>query len=240
MNIITSRSFLWFNCRSIEYILRLLLATNDWLHACVTVERFLVVFLGVGFNKATSKKYAKRMIWVIVLVVAASILHDPIHRRLFDDIEEERTWCILRSTPQLEIYDRFINIFHFLIPFSLNFILAIGIIFYAAKQRSSIEKKFTFRQQLRKQFSRHKHLILSSILLVILAVPRLIISFLPNCMKSPKEYQLFLAGYFISFIPPILHFFIFVLTSEIYKKEFDILARQKWKAFRRRLNPNNE
>ncbi|CAF4010671.1 unnamed protein product, partial [Adineta steineri] len=68
MNIITSRSFLWFNCHSIEYLLRLLLATNDWLHACVTVERFLVVYLGIRFDKPNSKKYAKRMIWVIVLL----------------------------------------------------------------------------------------------------------------------------------------------------------------------------
>ncbi|CAF0864860.1 unnamed protein product [Adineta steineri] len=240
MNIITSRSFLWFNCRSIEYLLRLLLATNDWLHTCVTVERFLVVFLGVGFKKATSRKYAKRMIWVIVLSVAASILHDPIHRRLIDDSEEERTWCMLHITRQLEIYDRFINIFHFLVPFSCNFILVIGIIFLTARQRSALKKEVTFQQHLKKQLNHHKHLILSSILLIILAVPRLIISFLPNCMKSPKEYKLFLAGYFVSFIPPILHFFIFVLTSEIYKKEFETLSRRKWKAFRRRLYPNDE
>ncbi|CAF0844325.1 unnamed protein product [Adineta steineri] len=240
MNIITGRSFLWFNCRSIEYLLRFLLAANDWLHACVTVERFLVIFLGVHFNKTTSKQYAKRTVWIILLSCAASIVHDPIHRRLIDDSEEERTWCILRITPQVEIYDRFINIFHFLIPFSLNFILAIGIIFLTARQRSAVQHEVTFKQQLRKQLSQHKHLILSSILLVILAVPRLVISFLPNCMKSPKEYGLFLAGYFVSFIPPILHFFIFVLTSEIYKKEFEIMMKQKWIVFQRRLNPNYE
>ncbi|CAF0915257.1 unnamed protein product [Adineta steineri] len=238
MNIITGRSFLWFNCRLIEYLLRFLLAINDWLHACVTVERFLVVFLGVRFNKATSKQYAKRTVWIILLSTAASIVHDPIHRRLIDDSEEERTWCILRITAQLEIYDRFINIFHFLIPFSLNFILAIGIIFLNARQRSALKQEVTFKQQLRKQLNQHKHLILSSILLVVLAVPRLIISFLPNCMKSPKQYALFLAGYFVSFIPPILHFFIFVLTSKVYKKEFDIMIRKKWRAFRLRLNPN--
>ncbi|CAF1485603.1 unnamed protein product [Adineta steineri] len=240
MNIITSRSFLWFNCHSIEYLLRFLLAINDWLHACVTVERFLVIFLGVRFNKAISKQYATRTVWIILLSTAASIVHDPMHRRLIDDTEEGRTWCILRLTPQLEIYDRFINIFHFLIPFSLNFILAIGIIFLTARQRSAVQHEVTFKQQLRKQLSQHKHLILSSILLVILAVPRLVISFLPNCMKSAKEYKLFLAGYFVSFIPPILHFFIFVLTSEIYKKEFEIMMKQKWRAFQRRLNPNYE
>src|SRR6185503_5197054 len=104
--------------------------------------------------------------------------------------------------------------FHFIIPFSLNFISAISIIIITARQRASIKKESTFKKHLREQSYHHKHLILSSILLVILSLPRLIISFLPNCMKSPKEYKLFLAGYFISFIPPLLHFFIFVLTSE--------------------------
>ncbi|UJR29622.1 hypothetical protein I4U23_017170 [Adineta vaga] len=56
----------------------------------------------------------------------------------------------------------------------------------------------TLQKQIEEEFDRHKHLILTLILLIILAVPRLIISFLPNCMKSPKEYPIFLTGYFLA------------------------------------------
>ncbi|CAF3966927.1 unnamed protein product [Adineta steineri] len=237
MNTITNRSFLLFNCISIEFIIRFLLATTDWLHVFVTIEQFFVAFVGINFDKAKSRKLAKRIIFIVFVLTGVSILHDPIHRRLIDDIDEERTWCLVKFTSRVETYNRFINIFHFIIPFSLNVLLVIGIMIITARQRSSTQRQFTFRKQLKRRFYRHKNLILNSILLIILALPRLIISFLPNCMKSPKEYKLFLASYFISFIPPILHFFIFVLTSKIYKKEFTTMFRQKWTIFRRYFFP---
>ncbi|CAF3526078.1 unnamed protein product [Adineta steineri] len=237
MKAITQQSFLLFNCTSIEFILRFLLATTDWLHAFVTIERFFVVFLGIRFNKAKSRRLAKIIIFLIIVLSAASLIHDPVHRRLIDDTEEQRTWCLVEFTSKVETYNRFINIFHFIIPFAVNFILVIGIMIITARQRSSAQRNVTFQQQLKRQFGQHKHLILSSILLIILALPRLITSFLPNCMKTPKEYKLFLASYFISFIPPILHFFIFVLTSKIYKKEFTTMFKQKWEIFQRWFFP---
>ncbi|UJR20084.1 hypothetical protein I4U23_023216 [Adineta vaga] len=238
MNIITHRSVLLIHCISIEFILRDLLASTDWIHACVTVERFLIVFLGVRFDKTKSRYYAKIMINLIFLLTTISFLHDPVHRRLSHNTEEQRTWCLTAYRSNIEIYNKFINIFHFIIPFAMNFIFVLGIIILTAKRHSQARKQATFAQQLKDEFDRHKHLILSSILLIILAVPRLIISFLPNCMKSPKEYKLYLAGYFLSFIPPLLHFFIFVLTSRVYKKEFKILMRRKWKNLRRCVRSN--
>ncbi|CAF1408465.1 unnamed protein product [Adineta steineri] len=238
MNAITHQSFLLFSCTSIEFILRFLLATTDWLHAFVTIERFFVVFLGVHFDKAKSRRLAKIIIFLILVLTAASIIHDPVHRHLIYDTEEQRTWCLVEFTSQVETYNSFINIFHFIIPFAVNVILVIGIMIITAKQRSSAQRNVTFLQQLKRQFDQHKHLMFSSIALIILALPRLVTSFLSNCMKTPKEYKLFLASYFISFIPPILHFFIFVLTSKIYKKEFTTMFKQKWEIFQRCFFPN--
>ncbi|CAF1037002.1 unnamed protein product [Adineta ricciae] len=237
MQILTWRFILFFNCTPVEFLLRLLLTTTDWYHVFVTIERFLVVFLGVRFDKAKSRAFAKTLVLISPVLVAASILHDPIHRHLIDDVEDQRTWCIVTFAFQTETYNRFINIFHFIIPFSLNLILTIGIIFITARQRSSAKRQFTFEQHLKSQFYRHKHLIVSSILLIVFILPRLIISFLSNCMKSAKDYKLFLVSYFISFVPPILHFFIFVLTSEIYKKQFNAMIRRKWKKYRHCLFP---
>ena len=79
---------------------------------------------------------------------------------------------------------------------------------------------------LREQWRHHNHLILSSIILIVLATPRQIISFLSGCMKSPRQPGLFLLGYFVSFISPLLAFAIYVLPSPTYKKEFDTVARQ--------------
>ena len=76
------------------------------------------------------------------------------------------------------------------------------------------------------QIKEHKHLLIAPVILVILAIPRLVISFLPGCMESSGDALLFLMGYFISFIPPILPFFIFVFLSKIYKEEFQQSIRR--------------
>ena len=57
-------------------------------------------------------------------------------------------------------------------------------------------------------------------LLVTLSVPRLMLAFLPGCMKSTDNLWIYLAGYFVSFVPPLLTFPIFVLPSRFYRKEF--------------------
>ncbi|CAF4837752.1 unnamed protein product, partial [Rotaria socialis] len=56
---------------------------------------------------------------------------------------------------------------------------------------------------------------------IIIAIPRLIISFGSECMKSVQSPWLYLSGYFIPFMPPLLVFIIFVLPSEFYRKEFN-------------------
>ena len=234
MSIIMSRSFLLFSCISIEFVLRSLIAITDWLHACVSVERILNVIFGARFNKAKSKKTAKLVIFGVFLFTIVSVLHDPVNRRLIDDEEEKRTWCLVRFTSSVEIYNSFINIFHFIIPFSIKVFSTFGIIVGMARKRASIQKHTTYSSHLTEQFHHHKHLLISSGLLIILALPRLIISFSFGCMKSARNPVIFLIGYFVSFIPPSLTFFIFIPNSEIYKKQFNAMISRKWKAIRRK------
>ncbi|CAF3969916.1 unnamed protein product, partial [Adineta steineri] len=52
------------------------------------------------------------------------------------------------------------------------------------------------------------------------ALPRLIILFTSRCMKSAQNPWLFLVGYYISFVPPLLIIPVFILPSTTYKKEF--------------------
>ncbi|CAF4398238.1 unnamed protein product, partial [Rotaria sordida] len=58
-------------------------------------------------------------------------------------------------------------------------------------------------------------------------LPRLIISFSSKCMESTRDPWLFLSGYYISFVPSLLIFAVFVLPSKKYKEESLILIRKK-------------
>jgi hypothetical protein len=153
---------------------------------------------------------------------------------LIYDEEEQRTWCIVRYSSTMRIFDSTMHILHFFIPFSINLISAAFIIVMVARNHSIARKQQTYRQYLRQEFHQQKHLIISPIILFILAFPRLVISFLSGCMKSIRDPWLYFVGYFISFIPPLLTFVVFICPSDTYKKEFDkIVKRYRTAVFRR-------
>jgi hypothetical protein len=211
----------------IDFLLRFLSTTIEWLNACVAIERVLNITLGIHFDKQKSKSWARFTVIIVILINVVSVIHDPLNRRLLEDTEEQRIWCIVSYTHSswLNIYNTSLNIIHFIVPFIINFISACVIIVNTARKRSDARKNQTFREHLKEQFEEHKHLLISSSILVILALPRLIISFFSGCMKSARDPWVFLAAYFISFIPPVLIFFIFVIPSETYRTQF----RLSWK-----------
>jgi hypothetical protein len=102
------------------------------------------------------------------------------------------------------------------------------VIIIAARTRSNSQKKTPFKEHLREQLQHHKHLLISPLILVVLALPRLIISFLSGCMKSARDSWLYLIGYFISFVPSMMTFVVFVLPSEMYRKEFSKSMKRLW------------
>jgi hypothetical protein len=88
------------------------------------------------------------------------------------------------------------------------------------RERSHVRLNQSFREHLRIEFKQHKHLFISPCILIVLALPRLVIAFLSGCMKSGRDPWVFIAGYYISFVPPILIFIVFILPSEKYKQNF--------------------
>ncbi|UJR12844.1 hypothetical protein I4U23_017018 [Adineta vaga] len=221
MAIITNQSFLNIQCILIDFLIRICLSMDQWLNACVAIERALTVRSGVNFNKHKSKKIAKWMICVLIIITITTAIHDPIHRRLIndDDEEEKRTWCIVRYSKEIEIFNSIVNIIHFLGPFLINLLSALFIIIVGARQRACARPRQSYREHLLEQFRDHRQLLIAPFILIILAFPRLYISFISNCMKSAHNSWLYLIGYFISFVPSMLTFVVFVLPSDLYSKE---------------------
>ncbi|CAF1360066.1 unnamed protein product [Adineta steineri] len=236
----TSRSFLYFQCMSFDFLLRINLNMDQWLTACVSLERAITTIKGPHFDKQKSKQSAKYIILFLFIILTMTTIHDPIHRHLLDDIDyddEKRIWCIITYSSSLHIYDLLINSFHFFIPFLINFISAIIIIKKTAQYRTRSQNNKHFLMQLRKQLRRYNHLLIAPFVLVILALPRLIISFASGCMKSGQDSWLFLTGYFISFIPSTITFMVFVLPSKIYRQEFMKSIKKYQLNIKRRIHP---
>jgi hypothetical protein len=229
MGTIVNHIFLVVQCISLDFILKILIQMNDWLYACVTTERAFAS-IRVHFDQKRSKRVAKWMIFLLFLFIVGTSIHEPIHRRLLDDVIEERRWCIIQySTEKASLfisYTTIMNIIHFSIPFSANIISALVIIIRATKRPVAARKKSSFCSNLWHQLKEHKHLLISSIGLVLLALPRLLLRFFLDCLKSSRDsIALFLLGYFLAFIPPSLTFIIFVLPSKSYRNDFKLAMK---------------
>jgi hypothetical protein len=219
-----NQSFLKFQCHSLDFLLRICLNTDQWLDALVAMERAITVIQGVRFCKKKSKNLAKKALILLLILILSTSIHDPLHRRLSEeetaDDNKKRIWCILTYSSNLQIYNRIVNTFHFFVPFLINLISSIILITKKSRQQSSLQTNRPYIEMFREQIREHQHLLIAPVILFVLAVPRLILSYVFICMNSTRDSWMFLCGYFISFIPPMITFLIFVLPSKFYRKEY--------------------
>ncbi|CAF4028003.1 unnamed protein product [Adineta steineri] len=83
INVSTSLSVLRGGCVSIEPILKLFLYLDGWFNACVAVERAVLIFKGVKFDKKKSKSIARRTILILPFCIFGTLIHELAFRRLF-------------------------------------------------------------------------------------------------------------------------------------------------------------
>lgn len=240
IDVSTSLTVLRGGCASIEVLLKLCLYFDGWLNACVAVERAFLVLKGVNFDKKKSRDFAFRMIFILPICVILTLLHELLYRQLLvypsqadetnADITERYVLCVTRYSATVLDYNKAILFFHLVAPFLANLASALLIIFEGARQRSTARRNQSFGEHVREQLKEHKQLLISPMILLILSIPRLIISLLPDSVKVSEKLWLYLLGYLISFTPSMLIFLIFVVPSEFYMKMF----KESFASFRQR------
>jgi hypothetical protein len=109
------------------------------------------------------------------------------------------------------------SIIHLVGPFLINLISTGLLIVYITAQKLTLHKDDSFMVVLHQQIAHYKHLIISPTVLVILTLPRLIISLASLCIDTSWVHYVLLSGYFISFMPLTTTLLIFVWPSPIYK-----------------------
>ncbi|CAF0984158.1 unnamed protein product [Adineta steineri] len=233
MNLSIPVSVVRGGCILIEPLLKLCLYLDAWLNACVAIERAILVFKGINFNKQKSQRIARWIILILPFCIMGSIIHEPIHRELYEMKTETNKvdidrWCLTRYSPSVQQYNTIILFFHLVAPCIVNLCSALFIIFGSARQRSTAQTRRTIREHVYHQFNEHKHLLISPIILLILSLPRLIMSMLSECVNPSNHRLLFIFGYFISFTPSMLIFIVFVLPSALYRKTFQESVR-RWR-----------
>ena len=242
-----SSSILRIDCAFIGPVLKLCLYLDGWLNACVAIERTVNVSKGVTFDKKMSKYIARRIIFLLPIFIMGTIIHEPIQHELFEyttqkynpinnnltvnismetdtilQYEIERNvLCVIRYTRSVQTYNTITLFIHLVAPFVANLCSALFIIFGTARRRSAAQtNKKTFKEHVFSQMSEHKQLLISPFILLVLGMPRLIMSLTSGCVDPSQNPWLYLCGYFISYLPPMLVFTVFILPSELYRNTF--------------------
>jgi len=234
---IVRSSILRTDCAFIGPVLKLCLYLDGWLNACVAIERTVNVSKGVNFNQKMSRHTARWVILILPIFIIGSLIHEPIHHELFEYTNpkynpisnsnnltmtnEYNVLCVIRYSRSIQTYNTITLFIHLVIPFLVNLFSALFIIFGTAQRRSTAQtNRKPFKEHVISQIRQHKQLLISPFILLVLALPRLIMSLVSGCV-DPSEYPwLYLCGYLISFTPPMLVFAVFVLPSKLYRKTF--------------------
>ena len=234
-------SILRTDCAFIGPVLKLCLYLDGWLNACVAIERTVTVSKVVNFDKKKSRHAARWIILILPIFIMGTLIHEPIHHELFEyttyeynpinisnnlimnmSVENEHNvLCVIRYSRSVQIYNTITLFIHLIVPFLANLFSALFIIFGTARRRSIAQtNKKSFKQHVISQIREHKQLLISPFILLVLALPRLIMSLVSGCVDPSENPWLYLCGYLISFTPPMLVFAVFVLPSELYRKTF--------------------
>ncbi|UJR24256.1 hypothetical protein I4U23_027223 [Adineta vaga] len=193
--IIQNSALNYYQCKSLDYILRVCLNWSDWLDLFVTIDRALRVIQGLKFHENRNKKRAKYTTISLFVLSSISNIQEIFYHDLIDDDIEKRTWCITRYSLFIQKYNIISQSLHFFLPFLLNIISVLIIIIIRIRTRFHIQTQYSFYQHIHKEFARHKHIFISPIILILLKTPRLIFSLISTCIKSDRDPWLFLIGH---------------------------------------------
>ena len=219
------------NCLVTEPLLKLVIYTDNWLNACVAIERAVAALQGISFNKNKSKQIAKSVVLLVCVVIVVLFLPQLIHLRIYNDIREERAWCVTSHSRWLQIYSSATIFLHFFAPLIINIFSPFFIIFATARKRSAAEKNSSFLVHLTTKFQKYRPMIISPVIIIVLTLPHLIISITLDCNKSSRLFWFYLSGYFLSFVPVVFIFLIFVLPSPLYREELGHLITRVRRRF---------
>ena len=238
MYVIENFVFMKIACLLLEYLIRVIPSLFDWLVACISTERTYMIMKDIHSTKILASRVQKLARWAVLLVISLNIL-STLHRPFFLTLVGEpilrggllrHPWCILRSNSNSwNIYERFINIFHLIVPFVLNMISITYFIFHRAKMEliSSVRnQKQKFTLVIQQQISKYKTILISPLLVTVVEIPRLVLTFTNGCAQEEWHQTAYLVGYLASYLPLTAVLFIYILPSPKYRTQFRKILRE--------------
>ncbi|UJR18744.1 hypothetical protein I4U23_005650 [Adineta vaga] len=138
------RTVTYWSCVSLEYFLNLCPILFDWLITFISLERLVNIIQGVSFNKRKSVIWAKRIIFILIIIILISSWHEFFSHQLIDDPRNEiiHTWCVvIFHWSWIKYYRLMLNLFHLFIPCIIQLFSTIILLHKSTKLKQSLSKQ---------------------------------------------------------------------------------------------------
>jgi hypothetical protein len=186
-------------------------------------------------------RVAAIIITIIISIVGLMHVHELVFYRKLIDLKGQSA-CVIDLSRNFRFYDRVTVLIHYLIPFSIQILSVTILIVLAARSRSRTNTNHDpFIEYLKNQFQRQKELYIPPLVIIISGLPQMILSFSLACLLLLTWQQhALLVAYIFSFTPQLIAFFLFVLPSSTFIKEFQATNFSKTIFFRWITSKNNQ
>ena len=216
-----------YSCKIISYLLSVLTRITYWLTSLITIERLCLVL----FPTSSRFKNPHRIFILIIFVILYSFtmhIHELMYYTIivdYSDIFLNVTLCVTNYTQSSILTYNRVNVFiHYFIPFFIQIISITILIIQIAVTRSRISgnNQQTFFNVLIGQLKTQKEQYITPIIIVLSSLPQTILSFSYACTELKQSWQRYtlLTTYFLSYLPQMLGYILYVLPSTTYSEEF--------------------
>jgi hypothetical protein len=217
-----------------------------WLMGMVAIERVYVTWSLKG-TWLKSPRIAKRIIAAIVIGVIVFNIHEVIYYQSIEDPKSSdmnnSTWCVTSYPSMISRYNQVNVILNYIIPFLINLLSSIVLMILITRKRATatiqkvnrshadINTRTTFRAYI-DLLMENKELILAPLVTMLpqlFSLPQFILSFSLACQEFEVDWQryLLIISYFITYIPQVLSYKLYISPSTFYKNEFHTTLLKK-------------
>lgn len=216
-----------YSCKVISYLLSISTRLTYWLTSFVTIERLcMVLFPTSAILK--NPRLALSLSAFAALMVSGMHVHEVLYYTIIEDLSYTSanvTLCVTNyAQSMVTTYNRVNVLLHYFIPFLIQTIsITIMIVRIASSRaRSRGNQRETFGEIFRKQLKTQKELYLTPLIIILSSLPQIILSFSYACGGFNQSWQRYtlLVAYFLSYLPQVLGFILYVLPSTAFSEEF--------------------
>ena len=217
----------FYSCKIVSYLLSVFTRITYWFTSFITIERLCLAFFPLPSTLKNPRRTFTLSICVILCLFGMHI-HEVIYYTTIVDhsfTSRNVTLCVTNYTqPSILAYNRVNVSVHYFIPFLIQ-IISITILIIritCSRARTSGNHQQTFFNLFMGQLKTQKEQYITPIIIIFSSLPQTILSFSYACTELNQSWQRFtlLTTYFLSYLPQMLGFILYVLPSTTYSEEF--------------------